>query len=150
MPMPANAEEAKDSHWQVRSFVSQLKTDHEFFSLALSHFQYVIVSTPHPSLPPIPNSLLSPFVEPCRVQTLGVARIQGLVGHMPPALTSKIMKFKSSKHQEHLTLGCHDLWRDVRVGKDRYYLFVTKSDLIIIAREIKLIKTDVEKTKNYK
>lgn len=25
MPMPANAEEAKDSHWQVSSFVSQLK-----------------------------------------------------------------------------------------------------------------------------
>lgn len=25
MPMPANAEEAKDSHWQVSGFVSQLK-----------------------------------------------------------------------------------------------------------------------------
>lgn len=25
MPMPANAEEAKDSHWQVSSFVSPLK-----------------------------------------------------------------------------------------------------------------------------
>ena len=55
MPMPANAEEAKDSHWQVSSFASQLKrfySPRTVFSLPLflAFFVFVPLSVP-PSHP---------------------------------------------------------------------------------------------------
>lgn len=142
MPMPANAEEAKDSHWQVSSFVSQLKCFYKpWIVFSLPHFQFLIVSIPHPFLPPIPNSLLSPLVEPCRVQSLGVARIQGLLGYTPPALTSKIMKFKSlSKRQKHLNLGFHDSWRGCISELEKNWSPCN-------CQKKTFIKTDIQKTK---
>lgn len=83
-------------------------------------FSFLVVSA---ALPPC-SYLLSPLVEPCRVQSLGVARIRGLPGHMPPALTSKKrLKVKFlSKHQKCLNMGRRDSQKglDVRAELNRW------------------------------
>lgn len=73
MPMPANAEEAKDSHWQVSSSASQLKCFYgpwTVFSLSLSlSFSFLFVSIPSPFLPHIPQ--LSPLSSRSALQGSG-------------------------------------------------------------------------------
>lgn len=94
-------------------------TNQRQFSPTLT-FSFPVVSA---ALPPC-FYLLSPLVEPCRVQSLGVARIRGLPGHTPPALTSKKrLKVKFlSKHQKCLNPGRCDSQKglDVRAELNRW------------------------------